>query len=405
MALKVLIAGGGIAGLTAALACVKAGFDVQVFERAEALSEIGAGIQIGPNAARVMNAVGVGGALAQVSSVPEYQEMRLGQINQNIFRSKLGAHATEKYGAPYCLIHRADFINVLGDALQERSPKALNLGKSVTEYENTPEGVTLDFADGSSVKGDVLIGADGIHSTLRAAMFGPEKPKFTGNVVWRAMLPATDQLKRLIPNSMCIWVGPEKHCVTYWLRGGKTLNFVGAVERDDWTQESWVEPGPKEDFMTDFGGWCNPISAVVDAAEDCTRWALFDRDPMPEWTDANTALIGDACHPMLPFLAQGAAMGIEDAWVIAQALASAGSDIPGALQRYKEMRHPRTSKVQGAARARMHSNHERSMMGQLRTYAPMWWASRTTPAKFDARYDWLFKTDVVAESAAGFEEV
>lgn len=402
MALKVLIAGGGIAGLTAALACIKAGFDVQVFERAGALSEIGAGIQIGPNAARVMSAVGVGNALARVSSVPEYQEMRLGQINKSIFSSKLGAHAAEKYGAPYYLIHRADFINVLGDALKKRSPKTLKLGQSVSGYENTPEGVTLHFSDDNCVKGDVLIGADGIHSTLRAAMFGSEKPKFTGNVVWRAMLPATDELKRLIPNSMCIWVGPEKHCVTYWLRGGETLNFVGAVERDDWAQESWVEPGPKEDFVTDFGGWSKPISAVVDAAEDCTRWALFDRDPMPEWTDGNAALIGDACHPMLPFLAQGAAMGIEDAWVIVQALVSAGGNIPAALQQYKEIRHPRTSKVQGAARARMHSNHERSMIGQLRTYAPMWWTSRAAPDKFDARYDWLYKTDVVAESAARF---
>ena len=404
MALKVLIAGGGIAGLTAALACIKAGLEVQVFERAEALSEIGAGIQIGPNAARVMSAIGVGDALEKVSSVPEYQEMRLGQINQNIFRSKLGAHATEKYGAPYYLVHRADFINVLGDALKARAPGALTLGRSVSGYENTADGVTLNFADGSSVKGDVLIGADGIHSTLRAAMFGPEKPKFTGNVVWRAMLPATDALKRLIPNSMCIWVGPEKHCVTYWLRGGETLNFVGAVEREGWTQESWVEPGPKEDFVADFGGWCKPISAVVDAANDCTRWALFDRDPMPKWTDGNTALIGDACHPMLPFLAQGAAMGIEDAWVVVQALASAGGDIPAALSRYKEIRYPRASKVQGAARARMHSNHERSLVGQVRTYAPMWWTSRTAPARFDTRYDWLYKTDVVAESTAHFGE-
>ncbi|WP_262695674.1 FAD-dependent monooxygenase [Kordiimonas aquimaris] len=404
MTLRVLIAGGGIAGLTAALACVKAGFNVQVFERADALSEIGAGIQIGPNAARVMNAVGVGDALAKVSSVPDYQEMRLGQINQNIFRSKLGTYATQKYGAPYYLVHRADFIDVLGDVLNAKAPDALKLGKSVTGYENTANGVKLGFADGSYVAGDVLIGADGIHSTLREAMFGPEKPRFTGNVVWRAMLPATSELKRLIPNSMCIWVGPEKHCVTYWLRDGKTLNFVGAVERDGWTQESWVEPGPKQDFVADFGGWCEPISAVVDAAKDCTRWALFDRDPMPEWTDGNAALIGDACHPMLPFLAQGAAMGIEDAWVIVQSLARAGGNIPAALLRYKEMRHPRTSKVQNAARARMHSNHERSLLGQLKTYAPMWWTSRISPSRFDARYDWLYKTDVVAESVANFGE-
>lgn len=402
MALKVLIAGGGIAGLTTALACIDAGFDVHVFERAGALSEIGAGIQIGPNAARVMNAIGLSNALSSIASIPDYQEMRLGQINQNIFSSKLGQYATEKYGAPYYLIHRADFIDVLANALRERAPDAVTLGREASGYKQNEDGVTLHFSDGSSATGDVLIGADGIHSTLRIAMFGEEKPRFTGNIVWRVMLPATKELKKIIPDSMCIWVGPEKHCVTYWLRGGEILNFVGAVERDNWTSESWVEPSQKEDFIADFDGWCEPISAIANAAEDCARWALFDRDPMPNWTDGKVALIGDACHPMLPFLAQGAAMGIEDAWVLTQSLKAANGDIQGALKRYADARQPRTSKVQGAARARMHSNHERSLLGQLRTYAPMWMSSRLSPEKFDKRYEWLFQKDVIAESAQQF---
>jgi len=214
------------------------------------------------------------------------------------------------------------------------------------------------------------------------------------------MLPATEQLKKIIPDTMCVWVGPDKHCVTYWLRDGKTLNFVGAVERDDWDQEGWTEPGPHEDFQDDFGGWCPPISAIVDHARDieCIRWALFDRDPMPEWTDGRVALIGDACHPMLPFLAQGAAMGIEDAWFLVQALKARTGNIPLALEEYMEARLPRTSKVQAAARARMHSNHERSVWGQLRTYGPMWLSSRLTPQKFNTRHDWLYKKDIVMET-------
>lgn len=402
MTKRVLIAGGGIAGLTAALAGIKAGLDVRVFERAPELSEVGAGIQIGPNAARVIKEIGAGEAMRKVAYVPDYQEMRLGQINQNIFRSPLGPIATEKYGAPYYLVHRADFIEVLASTLRDVAPEIVTLNAHATSYSQGEGGAKLHFEDGTTAEGDVVIGADGIHSTMRAQMCGPEKPRFTGNVVWRVMVPASAELKKLIPNSMCIWVGPEKHCVTYWLRDGEILNFVGAVERDDWTKEGWVEPGPKEDFEADFGGWCNPISAIVDAAGECSRWALFDRDPSPKWVDGNVALIGDACHPMLPFLAQGAAMGIEDAWTIIKAIETAGEDIPFALNTYRDARFPRTSKVQQAARARMHSNHERSLFGQIRTYAPMWWSSRINPNKFNKRFDWLFEKDVIRESAELF---
>jgi len=398
MPLKVLIAGGGIAGLTTALACLKAGFTVHVFERASELSEIGAGIQIGPNAARVMHALGLETALGEVGSFPALQEMRLGRSNTNIFRSPLGDAAIEKYGAPYYLLHRADLITILGETLEARSPGALMLGKTVSSYENNPSGATLVFEDGSKAHGDVVIAADGIHSTLRAAMMGAEEPRFTGNIVWRAMIPASDRLRKLIPDSMCIWVGPEKHCVTYWLRGGQMINFVGAVERDDWTEESWNSAGEKADFAADFRGWSAPITAAVEESRQCSRWALFDRDPQPRWVDGNVVLVGDACHPMLPFLAQGAAMAIEDAWVLVAMLEDMPSDIPAALKRYEDLRLPRTAKVQSAARARMHSNHHRSGYRQLKEYVPMWLSSRLTPRTFEKRYQWLFAKNVIAES-------
>lgn len=396
-ALHVLIAGGGIAGLTAALSCLKAGFTVEVFEQAPELSEIGAGIQIGPNAARILHALGLRDTLETIGSQPDCQEMRFGPLNWNIFRSSLGEAAEQKYGAPYYLLHRADLITMLGDALEQQAPGSLTLGKTVSSYSKDVDGALLHFNDGSQARGDVLIGADGIHSTLRSHMLGPEYPRFTGNVVWRAMIPANPRLKKLVPDSMCIWVGPEKHCVTYWLRGGETLNFVGAVERDDWTTESWLESGEKSDFARDFGGWSDPIAAIIEATEECSQWALFDRDPQPRWTDGPVALVGDSCHPMLPFLAQGAAMAIEDAWVLAAKLKANPDDIANALNHYEAARLPRTSKVQTAARARMLSNHQTSIWGQLKTYAPMWLSSRLTPNNFDRRFRWLFEKDVVTE--------
>ncbi|MEP2990319.1 MAG: FAD-dependent monooxygenase [Parasphingorhabdus sp.] len=396
--LHILIAGGGIAGLTAALACLKAGFTVEIFEQAPELSEIGAGIQIGPNAARVLHALDLLSKLEEIGSQPASQEMRFGPTNLNIFRSELGAAARKKYGAPYYLLHRADLISMLGDTVEKRASGSLKLGKTVSSYRKDISGVTLQFEDGSEAQGDVIVAADGIHSVLRGQMMGKEKPRFTGNIVWRAMVPATERLRKLISDSMCIWVGPEKHCVTYWLRGGEMLNFVGAVERDDWTTESWFESGDKSEFAQDFGGWSEPISAVIEAAEDCSRWALFDRDPQPRWTDGPVALVGDACHPMLPFLAQGAAMAIEDAWVLVAKLQTMSDDIPAALNRYETERLPRASKVQGAARARMHSNHQTTAWGQVKTYAPMWFSSRLTPDKFDGRFKWLFEKDVVAEN-------
>lgn len=395
MPLHILIAGGGIAGITAALSCLKAGFTVEVFEQTPEMSEIGAGIQIGPNAARVLHALNLRPALEEIGSQPASQEMRFGPLDLNIFRSSLGDDAQQKYGAPYYLLHRADLITMLGDALEQRASGSLTLGRKVASYSKDIDGAALHFDDGSQARGDVLIAADGIHSVLRSQMMGPQKPRFTGNVVWRTMVPATDRLKKLIPDSMCIWVGPEKHCVTYWLRGGELLNFVGAVERDDWTSESWLETGDKSEFVRDFGGWSEPIAAVIEAAEECSRWALFDRDPQPRWIDGPVVMIGDACHPMLPFLAQGAAMAIEDAWVLAAELKN--MSIPEALDSYQTARLPRASKVQAAARARMHSNHQTTILGQLKTYAPMWISSRFQPKQFDLRFQWLFNKDVVAE--------
>jgi len=241
-----------------------------------------------------------------------------------------------------------------------------------------------------------LIGADGIHSVVRESLLGPEHPRFTGNVAWRLVVPAERLPKHLVPPTACIWVGPGRHAVTYYLRRGELVNFVGVVERDERTIESWTQRGAKSNLAADFAGWAEPIAAIIAAATDCYRWALFDRAPLPKWSSGRVGLLGDACHPMLPFLAQGAAMAIEDAWVLSRELKASAQDVPAALASYETARKERTTRVQGNARARMGLYHKRGAAARMSTYGAMWLAGRLAPSLVHASQDWLYAHDVVA---------
>lgn len=395
--MKALIAGGGIAGVTAALCLIDAGIDAALFERSTALGEVGAGIQISPNGVKVLDRLGLRDAIDRVAFRPEALEMRMGQSGTQLFSIPLRDVAERRYGAPYYHIHRADLMTVLTDALAERAPNAVHLGKDIRTFTQTSQGVTLTFADGTSETGDVLIGADGIHSRVRETMQGRREPRFTGNVAWRVVVPASALPKNTVPPTACIWVGPGRHAVTYYLRKGELVNCVGVVERSDWQTESWTERGEKSDLAKDFAGWAKTIQAIIDAAGDCYRWALFDRDPLTSWHDNRAAVMGDAAHPMLPFLAQGAVMAIEDAWVLSRKLKGA-ADIPSALAAYEETRKPRTSRVQLQARSRAGLYHQTGTLKQLTTYGPMWLAARLAPGVVHAQQDWLFTHDVTAEN-------
>jgi salicylate hydroxylase len=393
MAKRVLIIGGGIGGLTAALCLIDAGFGVEVYERSAALTETGAGIQISPNGIKVLERLGLNAALAKVAFRPQALEMRLGVSGTRLFAIPMRDEAERRYGAPYYHIHRADLIAALAEELSRRSPNAVRTAKTFAGFEQTGRGIAASFADGTVAEGDVLIGADGIHSRVRERLFGPESPRFTGNVAWRVVVPAT-KLKDLVPPTACVWVGPGRHAVTYYLRGGDLVNFVGVVERGDWQNESWTERGDKQQLAADYAGWAKPITAVIAEASECYRWALFDRDPLPRWSEGNVTLLGDACHPMLPFLAQGAVMAIEDAWVLSRKLRGA-SDVPAALTAYEAERKPRTTRVQRGARAQMGLYHKQGAAAQLATYGPMWLAARLTPSFVHTRNDWLYAHDVV----------
>ena len=394
--MKVLIAGGGIGGLTAALCCQHFGHDVTVFEQAAKLGEVGAGIQIPPNAMKVFRALGLESQIEKYAFCPEALEARMGQTGRQIFAIPLSQQTHDRWGAPYLHIHRADYIKALHDALSAVAPQAMQLGAQVTGYRQDANGVTVIFEDGREVLGDILIGADGIKSAMRAQMLGPDKPVFTGNVAWRAVVPIS-AIGQDAPNpSACVWMGKGRHGVTYRLRGGALANFVGVVERDDWQGEGWFEKGRREDALKDFSGWHPMITALLKAAnpDELYRWALFDRPPLSSWTDGRAALLGDAAHPMLPFMAQGAAMAVEDSWVLAREISQAGRDAAASLSAYQSLRFERASKVQAASRANMKTFHQRSKIGQLKTYGPMWLAGKLTPTLVHKRLDWLYSHDV-----------
>ncbi|MEM7662577.1 MAG: FAD-dependent monooxygenase [Pseudomonadota bacterium] len=397
--MKVLIAGAGIGGFTAALCCLHHGHEVVLFEQANELSQVGAGIQVSPNAMKVFQALGIADAIAERGFRPEAIETRMGESGLTLFKIPLVARAKREWGAPYLHIHRADYVAALAQALLTQAPDAIRLGRSVAGYSQSDTSVSIRFDDGTEEEGDVIIGADGIHSRIREQMFGPGEPRFTGNIAWRAVVPAS-LLERDRPNATaCAWMGKGKHAVTYYLRNGELVNFVGVVERDDWQREGWQERGSKEELQNDFAGWHPAIRELINSADDqeLFRWALFDRSPLPGWTDGRVALLGDAAHSMLPFLAQGAAMAVEDAWVLARAL-SEGVSVSSALIDYQGQRLPRTSKVQSASRSNMTTFHQRTLSGRLRTYGPMWLGGRLAPQVVNARMNWLYGYDVTSRA-------
>jgi len=393
---KVLIVGGGIGGLTAALCCLHFGHDVTVFEQAAELGDVGAGIQVPPNAMKVLEALGLAESISKNAFQPEAIEARMGESGRNIFTVPLAQPAIDRWGAPYLHIHRADYIEALKNALAERAPDALRLGSCVTAFRQQDEGVTLTLKSGTEFLGDILIGADGIKSTIREKLFGADRPRFTGNVAWRAVV-AKERLNVDIPNpTACAWMGRGRHAVTYWLRRGELVNFVGVVERDDWREEGWSEKGHADDALRDFEGWHPAITQLIRSIQpgDLFRWALFDRAPLPQWNDGHVTLLGDAAHAMLPFLAQGAAMAVEDSWVLAREISHAARPLDESLMTYQNLRLKRTSKVQAASKANMKTFHQKGRLGQLKTYGPMWLAGKIMPSIVHQRMNWLYDFDV-----------
>ena len=386
--MRVLIAGAGIGGLTAAVACARVGLDAVVLERSATLAEVGAGLQIPPNAAKVLGRLGVLDAVADVAFQPEALEARMGRSGRRLFRIPLGGAASARWGADYYHIHRADYVRVLADAAPD-----VRLGDGVASFEEDANAVSVRLASGQSLRGDVLIGADGIHSSVRQSLHGDTPARFTGQTAWRAVVPVAELGSHAPDPTACVWIGEGRHAVTYRLRGGALANFVGVVERADWTEEGWSVEGDKAEALSDFAGFHPVVRTLVERAGTLHRWALLDRPPLPFWTRGRVSLLGDAAHPMLPFQASGAAMAVEDAFVLARELAAHGVD---GLKSYEQLRLPRTSRVQAASAANGELFHKRGLARQLATYGPMWAVGRLLPGGVRARQDWLYGFDATA---------
>jgi salicylate hydroxylase len=361
---KYVVAGAGIGGLCAALALAKRGVEIAVYEKSSLLTEVGAGLQLSPNALHVLQSLGIADQVKAKAFSPESAVMRHYQTGKPYFCVPLGGAATKKYGADYLHIHRADLLTVLHDACEKMGVN-IHLGQAIQGYQHASQNLTIQFENGESLDADLLIGADGIKSKVQACMLGQTSAEFTGQVAWRGVVAASKLPKGLIKPNANLWVGPGKHFVCYYIRGGDLINFVAVQERRDWQKESWHEPGNVNQLRETFNSWHPEVTELLAAAESCFLWALFDREPLNQWTDNKVALLGDACHPMLPFLAQGAAMAIEDSYVLAHCLAS-DSHTETALQTYQNIRLPRTRQIQLNARKNAGLYHMSSPIEQVK---------------------------------------
>ncbi len=368
--MKVLIAGGGIGGLTAALCLAHYGHRTELFEQAPAFTAVGAGIQLSPNCTRVLHHLGLAAELQACAFLPEATQFRHWRSGRVIAENALGETLTARYGAPYYHIHRGDLLSVLLTAARAQPGIKLHTAAAVRSFTQSSDAVQLALADGQAVTGELLIGADGIHSAIREALWGPARPNFTGNVAWRAMVPTSALPANLIRPMSTAWWGPHRHFVHYYVRQGTWVNCVCVTEKRGWEIESWTEPGATDELRADFRGWHTDIQQLIDAADPASlyKWALFDRQPMAAWGRGRVSLLGDACHPTLPFMAQGAAMAIEDAAVLAHCLQQRRS-VADNLHTYEQLRRPRTASIQSGSRRNAKIFHLRGVQAWLRNRA------------------------------------
>jgi salicylate hydroxylase len=388
-----LIAGGGIGGLTAALALAQVGVPSFAIERSLAFHEVGAGLQLSPNATRILRRLGVLDALMELAIQPQYVRVRRGSDGADLARLPLD-DAEKRWGAPYIAVHRADLLAALIERARGEELIRVSNESLLTGFIQDEKGVAITYlADGEFRRADgaALIGADGVRSTTRARAIQDrwDKPAYTGHTAWRTTLPAAglpEAYRRHVGN---LWFGERAHLVHYPLRGGSLVNVVALVE-DPWRGEDdpefWDNEGDRRFLHDRFKSWCGEARELLDASEIWLRWPLFDRPPLESLARGRVALFGDAAHPMLPYLAQGAAQAIEDAAALAAAAAANPNHTSAALARYSAARVARTRKIQEGARTQGQIYH----MSGAKAFARDLVLKLSTPAILRLRQDWIY---------------
>lgn len=387
---RIAVIGAGIGGLTAALSLRQAGFAVDVYEQAPALTHIGGGINMGPNAARVLMRLGLGEGLLREGVCPIGTHQRRWDDGRTLQRAPLNPQCEELYGAPHITIHRADLLTVIASAFPV---ERIHLGRCLTCVADKGNHVEARFDTGERIFPDILVGADGIHSAVRALLFGEEAPRFAGCVAYRGLVPVERLADLDLELGSQSWVGPGAHLVHYFVSRGRVLNFVGWNEHDEWNREDWTDRATIARALAAFEGWHPQIRRIIGAADECFIWALFDRDPLPRWSVGRVTLLGDSCHPMYPFMGQGAAQAIEDGACLAACLRAAGGSDPAAtLRDYERLRLPRVMLLQAMSRA-----------NKIRFHMPDGLAQRARDAEWARAGDrgahalrWLYEHDPAA---------
>jgi salicylate hydroxylase len=390
---RIAIIGGGIGGLAAALALEQRGAETVVCEQSAALSEIGAGLNLTPNAIKACRALGLEDKVLAIGSGTDFLTIHSWKSGRVISRTQRGDFP-KKFGAPNIGVHRADLLEVLAGALRTTQ---IRFGARCIGVGGGERAAAARFADGSAIEADIVVGADGIHSVVRNALFGADAPRFTGCICWRGMAAADAVPSDINIADGALWMGPHGHVVHYPVRRGELLNIVAHFDSDAWTEESWTRECDVAEVITTYAGWNSALTRLFSCSERWYKWALYDRDPLERWSRGRATLLGDSAHAMLPYLGQGAAMAIEDGYVLAAMIAKQPGDLDAALADYERIRTPRAKAAVLGSRARAKENHLPSRFAQIKRDLKFALRERFGRDNTAFQVGWLYEYDVGRE--------